>query len=103
MAKHKFLMHEKGDSVGVAVEDIKKGEKVLGAFLEGDDVVEVTSQADIPLGHKIAVKAVKAGQDVIKYNVKIGVATKDIAVGDWVHTHNLRGDRWGKEASKNKK
>ncbi len=97
MAKHKFLLHDKVDSVGVAVVDIVKGEKVYGAFLDGDELVEVVANENIPLGHKIALKAVKAGGDVIKYDVKIGVATKDFKPGDWVHTHNLKGARWGKK------
>lgn len=97
MAKHKFLLHEPGDSVGVAVADIAKGEKVYGAFLHGSDLVEAVANHDIPLGHKIAIKNVKNGEFVIKYNEKIGLATKNIKVGDWVHTHNLKGARWGKK------
>jgi (2R)-sulfolactate sulfo-lyase subunit alpha len=97
MAKHKFLLHEPIDSVGVAVADIKKGEKIFGAFLHGDELVEVVSKHDIPLGHKIAIKAVKSGDYVIKYDEKIGIASQDIQVGDWVHTHNLKGARWGKK------
>lgn len=97
MAKHKFLLHETVDSVGVAIADITKGEKVYGAFLHGDDLVEVVANHDIPLGHKIAIKAVKNGEFVIKYDEKIGIAKADINVGDWVHTHNLKGARWGKK------
>ena len=97
MAKHKFLLHEPVDSVGVAVADIVKGEKVYGAYLHGDDMVEVIANSDIPLGHKIAIKAVKSGEFVIKYDEKIGVAKEDIKIGDWVHTHNLRGYRWVKK------
>lgn len=95
MAKHKFLLHEHEDSVGVAVADITKGEKVYGAFLHGDELVEVVANSDIPLGHKIAIKNVAKGEFVIKYCEKIGLATQDIRVGDWVHTHNLKGARWG--------
>lgn len=100
MAKHKFLMHEKEDSVGVAVADIAKGEKVYGAFLHGDELVEATANDNIPLGHKIAMKDVKKGEYVMKYDEKIGIATKDIKKGDWVHTHNLRGYRWVKKEAK---
>jgi len=96
MAKHKFLMHDKEDSVGVAVADIVKGEKVFGAFLHGDELVEVVANDNIPLGHKIALKNVKSGEYVMKYDEKIGLAKQDIKVGDWVHTHNLKGYRWGK-------
>ena len=97
MAKHKFLLHEPIDCVGLAIADIAKGEKVLGAFLHGDELVEVVANHDIPLGHKIAIKAVKSGDYVIKYDEKIGIATTDIKIGDWVHTHNLRGYRWVKK------
>jgi altronate hydrolase len=35
------------------------------------------------------VKPVKRGEDVIKFGYSIGKAKEDIAIGDWVHTHNL--------------
>ncbi len=52
---------------------------------------------DVPYGHKIAVKAISKGQQIIKYGEEIGVATHDIKVGEYVHVHNLdsmrgRGD-----------
>lgn len=99
MAKHKFLMHDKVDSVGVAVANITKGEKVYGTFLHGNDFIEVIANDNIPLGHKIALRNVKKDEFVIKYNEKIGKATQDIKVGDWVHTHNLKGARWVKKAN----
>ena len=97
MAKHKFLMHDQGDSVGVAVADIVKGEKLFGAFLHGNDLVEVLAADNIPLGHKIALHPVKTGEFVIEYGEKIGKAFNDINVGDWVHTHNLKGARFVKK------
>jgi len=56
---------------------------------------------DVPYGHKIAVKDIKLGELIIKYGEEIGIATKNIAKGDYVHVHNLdsmrgRGD-WEKE------
>ncbi|WP_421931084.1 UxaA family hydrolase [Phenylobacterium sp.] len=45
--------------------------------------------ADIPAGHKLAVRAVKAGDPVRKYGWPIGRALCDIAPGDHVHSHNL--------------
>lgn len=42
-----------------------------------------------PRGHKIALKPIPEGCDVIKYGFPIGHATHDIANGEWVHTHNL--------------
>ena len=34
MSSHKFLVHQDGDYVGVAVQDIKAGEEVLGVETE---------------------------------------------------------------------
>lgn len=52
---------------------------------------------DVPYGHKIAVRPIAKGEKIIKYGEEIGVATKEIARGEYVHVHNLdsmrgRGD-----------
>lgn len=52
---------------------------------------------DVPYGHKIAVVAIAEGAKIIKYGEVIGMATCDIAKGEYVHVHNLvalrgRGD-----------
>jgi altronate hydrolase len=49
----------------------------------------VTAREAIELGHKIAVKPITAGSPVRKFGQTIGYATADIAVGDWVHVHNV--------------
>jgi len=41
-------------------------------------------------GHKYAAAEIKKGSPVIKYGFPIGVAVKDIAPGERVHTENLR-------------
>ena len=89
-----FIVHNKADQVGVAVRDIRKGEKLEGWCMEDDSTVNVTAAQDIPLGHKIAIRASRKGEKVIKYGVSIGKSTEDIAVGGHVHTHNLRTERW---------
>jgi altronate hydrolase len=43
----------------------------------------------VPAGHKIATRAIAAGQPVHRYNQIIGIAKKDIRAGQHVHTHNL--------------
>lgn len=64
-----------------------EGLHVLGAT---DDVGVVTREGGpVPVGHKIAVRAVGKGSPVHKYGHVIGYATQDIAVGDHVHSHNL--------------
>ncbi len=43
----------------------------------------------VKLGHKIALCPIPKGHRVLKYGQTIGVATKDVEPGDWVHSHNL--------------
>ncbi len=43
----------------------------------------------VPAGHKVAVRDVKAGQPVRRYNQIIGFATRDIRAGEHVHVQNL--------------
>lgn len=97
MAGHKFLLHDKGDSVGVAIEDIRQGEIVTGTFLDKNELVSITAKDDIPLGHKIALKPLKTDDFVIEYGEVIAKAYQDIAPGDWVHVHNIKGNRWSKK------
>ena len=40
-------------------------------------------------GHKIAIKDIETGSDIIKYGHSIGHATTNIKIGDFVHTHNM--------------
>jgi len=90
----RFIMHDKNDSVGVAVTEIKAGEVLEGWVMEDDSTVTVTAINNIPLGHKIAMVPVKVGESIIKYSVKIGKTVQDIAVGEHVHIHNLKTARW---------
>ncbi len=56
----------------------------MGAPVEG-----VATTGLIPRGHKIATRAIPAGEKVVKYNQIIGYAAGDIAPGDHVHTQNV--------------
>lgn len=49
----------------------------------------VTARELIEQGHKVAVKPIAAGNPVRKFGQTIGYAATDIAVGDWVHVHNV--------------
>jgi altronate hydrolase len=49
----------------------------------------ITIAGLVPPGHKIATKAIAAGDPVRRYNQVIGHATQPIAPGQHVHTHNL--------------
>jgi len=59
-----------------------------GAVLAGPDG-SLRAAADVPAGHKIALRAVAAGAPVRKYGQVIGVATTAIDIGQHVHVHNL--------------
>lgn len=93
-SKRQFLMHDAKDNVGVAVVDIKAGEKVSGVSLDGSASREVSALQDVPLGHKIALIGFKAGDTVIKYGEDIGRVIAEIKAGDHVHVHNLKTKRW---------
>ena len=92
--EHRFLVHRRGDHVGVAVEDIAAGERVVGIHMDDDSTIEVEALDVVPLGHKIAVASVADGEDVNEYGTRIGIATGGFRSGAHVHTHNLRSARW---------
>ena len=90
-----FVVHEEGDGVGVVVvEGIKAGQPLKGWIMEDDKDVDITAKSDIPIGHKLAIKALKSGDTVVKYGVDIGKTIAPIAVGEHTHVQNLRTKRW---------
>jgi (2R)-sulfolactate sulfo-lyase subunit alpha len=89
-----FLVHEKRDTVGVAVVDVKAGQTLTGRSLDNNENVSAKANMDIPLGHKIALKDFKSGDDVVKYGVVIGRVVQPIKQGDHVHVHNVKTKRW---------
>lgn len=91
---HKFLIHKRGDHVGVATLDIESGERVTGVYMDDNSTVAVEARDNVPLGHKIALEKLEADSDVIEYGQVIGVTTSDWTVGDYVHTHNIKSKRW---------
>lgn len=55
-------------------------------LIHPDDNVKV----NLDNGHKYAVRDIKKGESIIKYGYPIGIAKADIAVGEHVHSHNLK-------------
>lgn len=74
------------DNLVVAASTLPKGESLR---LDG---AAITLTAEIGVGHKIARRPIQSGGKVFKYGVAIGSATCDIALGDHIHTHNLKSD-----------
>lgn len=81
--KDYIRIHE-NDNVIVALKEIEKGTKVV------IDNAEVAAKETIPAGHKMAVKDIPTGGEVVKYGFRIGNAKEDITAGSWVHTHNVK-------------
>lgn len=82
--ENSFIVIQNGDSVGVALHDLKKD--TILQTPEGS----VKLLDDISRGHKFALKDINDGENIIKYGFPIGHATKPIKKGAWVHTHNVK-------------
>ena len=90
-----FIVHDKADTVGVAVvEDLRPGMDLTGWIMENNDTVSLRCLEAIPLGHKIALQDIQAGDTVLKYGHDIGRAVADVGKGRHVHVHNLKTKRW---------
>lgn len=76
-------VHE-DDSVVIAASPLTKGTVIA------DQNEQITLLSDIPMGHKIATRDIKKGENVIRYGNPIGHAIEDIRPGDYVHTHNVK-------------
>jgi altronate hydrolase len=79
------------DDVAVALRDLEPGD-AIGA---GDR----TARQPVPIGHKVALRALALGTPVRKYGQIIGFASRGIGEGEHVHTHNLQFGEFEREAS----
>ena len=61
--------------------------QLIGGTRIGEENLTVSGL--VPVGHKIATHAIRAGAPVKRYNQIIGFASRDIAAGEHVHLHNL--------------
>lgn len=90
-----FLIHNEGDHVAVAVQDIEPDER-KAVYMDSDREVTIAVTEAIPLGHKVALVDLGEGVEVIEYGVRIGLTRQAIKAGQHVHTHNIRSARWQK-------
>ena len=79
-----FIKINECDNVIIALRDYKKDEVI---DLEDE---KITLLEDINRGHKIAIKNINKGENIVKYGLPIGYALEDIKIGSWVHTHNTK-------------
>lgn len=95
LAQPHFLVHSPKDNVGVVVvEGLRAGTDMLGVITETDKTMKLKAKQDIPIGHKVALKALKKGETIIKYGEDIGKMVADAGLGEHVHVQNLKTKRW---------
>ena len=75
------------DNVATALQPLEAGQVIT----IGGESVTVAEQT--PRGHKIALRPIRRGEEVVKYGSTIGTATDDILAGAHVHTHNVASGR----------
>ena len=79
-----FLKINPADSVVVCLVEKKKGDVIEA----GGERAVLTE--DVPAGHKVLLRDVKEGENIIKYGYPIGHARCDLKAGDWVNENNLK-------------
>src|ERR1044072_6766351 len=77
------------DDVAMALAALSAGSRVDVENPGGGGAEQIQLVEGLALGHKFALLALPCGHRVIKYNMEIGTALKDIAQGAWVGEHNL--------------
>jgi len=80
------LLLAAADNVAVASRELPAG---ASRELAGSRIVLKTK---VDVGHKFAVRHIKTGERIVKYGAPIGVATRDIEPGEYVHTHNMASE-----------
>jgi (2R)-sulfolactate sulfo-lyase subunit alpha len=89
------VLHEREDTIGVAVvEGIKAGVALNAWIMDDDEIVTIVAQQDIPIGHKVALKDMAVGDTVYKYGIDIGKVVAAIRAGEHAHVHNIKTKRW---------
>lgn len=81
-----LLIHE-SDNVVTVIKDLAAGEEVV--YYAGDEVNCITTSG-VPAYHKVARRDIKEGETLIKYGQIMAVATRDIKMGEHVHTQNVK-------------
>ena len=79
----RLLLLDQRDNVLIVRARIAAGDALS---IEGQTL---TAARDWPLAHKLARRAIRNGETILKYGAPIGVATADIEAGAHVHVHNM--------------
>jgi len=91
MKDNALIIHSR-DNIAVALTAIAAGDTVTANGIES-----FTTLDEIPVSHKIALRDISIGEEIIKYGETVAVSTRLIKKGQWVHMHNLESKRWKNE------
>ncbi len=83
-----IIVINSSDNVAVALKTLCEGEQTAAKGLGSFIVLE-----KIPESHKVALRDIAAGEEIVKYGETIAVSSREIKKGQWVHTHNLESER----------
>lgn len=89
----KAIQIDDRDNVATVTGDARKGEAVEVLSPDGKVILEAKLLDDIAFGHKLSLRRIRKGEEIIKYGEVIGVASRAIPAGEWVHTHNVDSAR----------
>jgi (2R)-sulfolactate sulfo-lyase subunit alpha len=87
-----FLIHNKGEHVAVAVQDVGLG-PAHAVYMDSEKSIDLGVVERVPLGHKVALADLASGANVIEYGVPVGRTRRVIHSGELVHVHNLKNRR----------
>jgi hypothetical protein len=96
----KAIQIDTKDNVATTTSLVEAGEKLEVLSPDGKIILETKPVEKIIFGHKIALKPLDAEEPIIKYGEVIGVASRAIKTGEWVHTHNVNSARLHTPGSK---
>ena len=75
------------DNVVTCVAEVSAGSDVY--YRKGSEILSLKAEEDIPYCHKIALKDLAEGEEVLKYGEMIGRTNQPIARGHWVSDKNI--------------
>ena len=89
------VLHDARDTVAVVVvEGVRAGMDLNAWIMDEDRTISLKAQQDIPIGHKVALKDMAAGDTVLKYGIDMGKVVAPIKAGEHAHVHNIKTKRW---------
>ena len=74
------------DNIAVATTELPAGteREIAGT--------RVVLASNMEVGHKFALRPIAKGERIVKYGAPIGLASRPIAAGEYIHTHNMGSD-----------